>query len=89
MYTIKSISIAVIFLLFNIFGISSLGNAEIAESQDVIQDVIDDKKDQMCSFLGCEGGDRDCAEVSITMEVSVKGVVGGSAEVTYFCYEEE
>lgn len=85
MYTIKSISIAVIFLLFNIFGISSLGNAEIAESQN----VIDDKKDQMCSFLGCEGGDRDCAEVSITMEVSVKGVVGGSAEVTYFCYEEE
>lgn len=39
-----------------------------------------------CGLIGCDDGDRDCAEVTGTLKVDV-GPMEAGAEVTYFCRE--
>lgn len=44
------------------------------------------QKKLACGLVGCDDGDRDCAEITGTLKVDV-GPLEAGAEVTYFCRE--
>ena len=44
------------------------------------------QKGLACGMVGCDDGDRDCAEITGTLNVDV-GPLEAGASVTYFCRE--
>ncbi|MEX2529444.1 MAG: hypothetical protein WD960_01620 [Gemmatimonadota bacterium] len=44
-------------------------------------------KQEVCSFLGCNEGDLDCAEVDVNIDGDV-WVIEAGGSVTFFCRED-
>jgi len=80
---LRPILIAIAFVMANIFVVGA--TYVDSSNNSIIKKTL---KEKACGFIGCGGGQQSCADVSGTLEGGIPGVIGGSVEVTYYCYQK-